>query len=93
MISPNECKKGSGVSIRIERLLLDGFNFTAPEQRVFRAAFELELGRRFASGQFEASCGGAILSLPAQNIQIPKTPSPAILGEQIGATVFATFQK
>jgi len=92
MIAPNEYRNGNSVSIRIERLVLDGFNFTAPEQRVFRAAFELELGRRFASGQF-ASCGGAVPSLPAQNIQIPKPPSPTILGEQIGATVFAAFQK
>lgn len=93
MSSPNECKRASDVSVRIERLILDGFNLTPQEQTVFRAALEAELTKRFTRGGFEPALTGAMSSLPAQSIHLSQTHSPALLGERVGAAVFGTLRK
>jgi hypothetical protein len=93
MSTPNEHKISGGVSVQIERLILDGISLTPNEQSLFRTALETELTRQFAAGQLELRPEGAVPSLPAQSIRTRGVLSPVALGEQIGAAVFGALKK
>ena len=92
MILPNESKNGSRIAIQIERLILDGFNFTPPEQTMFCAALETELTRRLATGELASPVAKAVSSLSAQSINLQHALSPTKLGAQVGAAVFCALK-
>lgn len=95
MIGPNESKNGAGISLQIERLILEGFNLTSHEQSLFRAALETELTKRLAAGEIphELHHGGTVPSLPFASLHISPAFTPRALGEQVGAAVIGALTR
>jgi hypothetical protein len=76
------------IHVSIDRLVLDGFAFTAKERERVRASVEVELSRLIRAGGASPSMrsGGAVESIAAPPIQ--RQNGAAQTGESIARSVF-----
>lgn len=76
------------IRVAVDRLVLDGFAFTAKERERVRTAVEAELSRLIRAGGASPSmrAGGAIEKIAAPTIR--REPAAAQTGESIARSVF-----
>ena len=81
------------ITVRIERLVLDGLPIAPGQASLVQAAVEAELGRLLAAGALDARllAGGAQPVLAADAFQLSGAGDPAALGAQIAQAVYGTI--
>jgi len=81
------------ITMKIERLVLDGLPIAPGQAALVQAAVEAELGRLLAAGALDARllAGGALPALAADAIQLSGAGDPATLGTQIAQAVYGTI--
>jgi hypothetical protein len=84
-----------GVTLHIERVVIDGVALTGAQARQLRAALEGELARllRQDGSARLGHAGGAVPGLTAPAIQISAPLRPLDLGREIARSVYASFGK
>jgi hypothetical protein len=78
------------ITVRIERLILEGLPIVPGQASLVQAAVEAELGRLLAAGALDSHllAGGALPALAADAIQLSGAGDPAALGTQIAHAVY-----
>ena len=82
------------LSLRIDRLVLDGITATPAEAARIRLAAEAELHRLFAADlpSDRLRGGGAHASLPAPTMTLAPRAAPEAIGRQIARSVHSGLQ-
>jgi hypothetical protein len=77
------------INIQIERLILEGVNFSPGQRRQLQAAVEAELSRLLAANGLPACLqnGGAIPKLPA-TLNVTQNPNPSQMGQEIAQSIY-----
>jgi|WetSurMetagenome_2_1015567.scaffolds.fasta_scaffold1631637_1 hypothetical protein len=81
------------ISLRIERLILDGLPITPHQSSGVKAAVEAELRRLLQEGGICSGLksGGAFAGMPPNSIKPIPESSPRIVGQQIAAAVYGVI--
>lgn len=82
----------ANLTLRIDRLILDGLHLQPGEEHRLRAAVEVELAHLLAEGGLPAvwHTGGAVPALAASG-QVSSSSGPAGLGRHIAQSVYASL--
>ena len=85
----------NNVSVRIDRLVLDGVPLTGAEAAQLRGALQRELGRLLARGGLGGGhpVGAAVPAVVAPPIQVPVPLRPAELGRRIARSVHESLAR
>ena len=82
------------VSLRVERLVLEGLDLTHAQAVVVQRSFERELTRLVTQSGHGANWRGATVpAMPAAPVHTDGTPRPAQLGRDVARSVYSTLRK
>ena len=81
----------SGVSLHIERLVLDGLPLSAHSVGQLQTAIQSELGRLLTENRLVQTTPSAMHWISAPGFQAGSDSAPADLGKQIARSVFQSF--
>ena len=93
--SPDTAESGqpSGVSLRIDSMVIDGMPLAAGQVTQLRGAIQRELTRLLQRDGIGNTQGGALPGLLAPAIQVSAPFQPAELGRQIARSVHESLTK
>jgi hypothetical protein len=81
----------SGVSLHIERLVLDGLPVSVDSVGQLQTAIQSELGRLLTENRFVQTTPSAMHRISAPGFQVGSDSAPTDLGKQIARSVFQSF--
>ena len=81
----------SGVSLHIERLVLDGLPLSAQSVGELQSAIQRELSRLLTDNRFVQMTPSVMHWITAPGFQIGNDSAPVDLGKQIARSVFESF--
>lgn len=81
--------------IHIDRLVLDGFDYSARDAAHLESALQQELTQRLSTGALseELTAGGSVDALRPAHVSLPDKPTPAQSGRAIGRAVHRSIAK
>jgi len=88
---PSTFPRRSAISLRIERLILDGVPLDAHHAALLKTSVETELARLLAAYGLASRSSGAETSIAGSEIRLATNATPQQLGKQIGRSVYAAF--
>lgn len=77
------------VRLRIDRIMLDGYDYGPRERSLFEASLTAELTRLLADGELGGSGSVAIPAAVAPLLDAPQEAGPAAVGSAVARSVHA----